>query len=282
MDHYKTLGVSKSATQDEIKAAFRKLAAKHHPDAGGNEAKFKEIGEAYDTLKDPKKRAEYDNPNPFGGGIGGGHRGGFHYDIYTRTVNIDDLFAEMMRGAGGARGHAMRNPDITIAASISLAEAIEGKELIANYRLRTGRTETVNIRIPPGVHENTTMRYPGLGDEGIQGAQRGDLFVKVVITPERNWERQGDDLITSINVDALDMITGCDAYVTTLEKKNVKIKIPVGTKSGTLFGVTGHGMPNVNNQVRGRLLVRVNADIPKIQSTELLEKLRALKEELSH
>lgn len=259
MDYYKVLEVSKNATQDEIKSAYRKLASKYHPDKeNGNEAKFKEIGDAYDVLKDPQKRQQYDTPQR-------------QYNF--NQGNFNDIFADVM-------GHRVaRNPDITIAANITLDEVITGKQLIASYRLRTGRTETATINIPVGIQDGVTIQYGGLGDEGLQ-APRGDLFVKVIIAPMKNWGRQGDDLLTDINVNALEMIVGTTAVITTLEQKKVKITIPAGTKSGTVFSIRGHGTPNTRTHERGRLLVRVTADIPKIESEELLNKLRELNEHL--
>jgi len=275
-DHYKTLGVQKTASQEEIKSAFRKLAAKHHPDAGGDENKFKEISSAYDTLKDPDRRAKYDAPqNPFNSGH---HQGGFRDDAYVH--NVDDLFYDLFRRNAG-RNQQMRNPDITIAANIDLIDVLEGKEIIANYRLRTGRTETVTINVPPGIKDGTTMRYAGLGDEGIQGVQRGNLFVKIIIIPDQKWIRQDDDLIVISDINALDLIIGCSHEVTTIEKKKVKVKIPAGTKNGTVFGVSNHGLPNINNKIRGRLLVKVHANIPKIESNEVMDKLRELRKDLN-
>ena len=152
MDYYSTLGVSKNASDKELKQAYKKASMQHHPDRGGDENKFKEINEAYSTLKDPQKRQQYDNPQPQFNSQNMGGMGGF-----------EDLFAQF----GFRQQQQQRNPDITIVADITLEECISGKQLLATYRLRNGKEETVDITIPPGANDGNMVRYQGLGEQII-------------------------------------------------------------------------------------------------------------------
>jgi curved DNA-binding protein len=264
MDYYSVLGVPKSASPDEIKRAFRKLAMQHHPDKGGDETKFKELNEAYSVLGDPAQRAQYDNPQQ---------------QVRFRAGNFgDDQFSDMMSQMFS--GRMRRNPDITIAAKINLVDSIIGKKLIAAYRLRSGREETVNIDIPPGARHGDTIRFSGLGDDVMPG-QRGNLFVKIQILPDPVWRREDDDLYAKQNVNALDLILGCSIIVNTVEGRSLELKIPKSTRSGTTFSISDYGAPNVHTGKRGKIFLSVDAEIPKIDDEEILNKIREIRNGIS-
>jgi DnaJ-class molecular chaperone len=270
MDYYSILGVPKNASQDQIKKAYKKQSMKHHPDRGGNEEEFKKVNEAYQTLGDAQKRAAYDNPQPqFNFNSGGNPFGG----------GFEDIFAHAF-GAGFRQGpRHQRNSDVTIAARISLLDAIHGKKLLASYRLRSGREETVDINIPAGVRDDDTMRFAQLGDDSFPGP-RGNLFVKIKIDPIHNWKREGNNLYTSQRVNALDLILGGVTLVNTIEGKTLELRIPAGTKAGTSFSISDHGIPDINTKQRGKILVKIEAEIPKITDTDILSKLKEIRDSL--
>jgi curved DNA-binding protein len=264
MDYYSILGVAKSANQDEIKRAYRKLAMQHHPDKGGDEAKFKQINEAYSVLGDPAQRAQYDTPQP---------------QMRFRAGDFNnDPFSDMMSQMFG--GRMRRNPDITIAAKIDLVDSIVGKKLIAAYRLRSGREETVNIDVPPGARHGDTIRFSGLGDDVMAG-QRGNLFVKIQILPHPVWRREDDDLYAKQNVNALDLILGCSIIVNTVDDRQLELKIPKSTRSGTTFSISDYGAPNVHTGRRGKIFLTIEAEIPKIDDEDMLNKIREIRNAIS-
>ena len=264
MDYYSILGVDRNASEQDIRKAYKKQSMQHHPDRGGNEEQFKKINEAYSTLKDPQKRAAYDNPRP---------------QFNFNTSNMEDMFAHAF-GQGFARQQRTRNPDITIAVKILLEEVLVGKNLIASYRLRNGSEQSVTIDIPAGAKDGDTIRFQGLGDQIVPGP-RGNLFVKIKILPHKEWRRDGTNLYKIAKVNALDMITGGTTVVTTLEGKNFELKIPAGTKNETTFNIPGYGLPSVNTRQRGNLYITISAEIPKVLNEDIIEKLKEIRNEIS-
>lgn len=259
MDYYTILGVSKNASQEEIKKAYRKLAMKHHPDRpGGNAAKLSEINNAYEVLGDPTLRAEYDNPQP----------------RYSSN-NFEDIFRQ-----GFYRHHVVPNKNVVIKAAISLADVVTGKTLYISYRLHSGKEEVVEISVPPGVQDGAQLQFKELGDNAMPGP-RGNLVVKIVIVPEQNWSRQGNNLVLLYEVDALDMILGCKINVRTLDNKTIEVKIPEGTQTDTKFSVREYGIPDQRTRARGNLYIHIIPKIPKIKDNTLLEQLRKIKNEIS-
>jgi len=264
MDYYQTLGVPRNASDSDLKKAYKKASMQHHPDRGGDEAKFKEINEAYSTLKDPNKRAEYDNPQPR-------FAQGFGPNGFGNPSAFEDIFAQAM-----GRGH-MRpsNPDIRIRVKLSLDEILTGKKIIASYRLRNGQESSVNLDIPPGVHHGDTMKFPHLGDNSIPGP-RGNLFVEIHVGHRNNWIRNGNDLKTLINVNCLELITGTKITVNTLDNKNIELTIPKGTKNGTTFSAHGYGVPDVRSGKKGKLLMTIEATIPQNLKEEQIQRIREI------
>lgn len=252
MDYYSVLGVAKSATQTEIKQAYRKLAMKHHPDRGGDSSTLTLINEAYEVLGNETKRAEYDNPQT--------------------TFRSNDFYHNFDEGF--FRQRVRRNGNTAIAVEITLADVIQGKELLASYRVSSGEQQTVEIKIPLGIQSGQVLRYKGLGDNSVPGP-RGDLLVKVTVQEEKNWTRQGDNLVLQYKVNALDMITGTKIRVETLDDKHIELKIPQGTKVDTKFSVAEYGTPNPATHKRGNLYIQIIPEITKIKDEELLEQIRS-------
>lgn len=269
MDYYTILGIPRTASQEEIKKAYRKLAMKHHPDKGGDEAKFKEINEAYDTLSDTNKKTAYDNPQPgfsfrsqdFNGPFGG--------------TPFDDLFSGFAR-------RTPRNRDITISADVDLKDVITGKSLISQYRLQSGRLETVTIEVPQGAKHGDTIRYHALGDDGDGRFPRGDLHVKIRVKKHKHWDREDNNLITKKTVNIFDFLLGSVIIIETLDNKRLELKIPQGTRPGQIFSISGYGIPDLNTGRRGNIFVKMDVEVPKIEDENILEQIREIKTKLGY
>lgn len=298
-DYYKTLGVSRSASADDIRSAYRKLALKYHPDRNpGNkqaEEKFKEINEAYQVLSDPQKRARYDQ---LGSAYSdyqrrGGAPGGFNWGDWTTSspyggaqqVNLDDLFggtggfSDFFRSIFGGMGSGTAAADFGIPyrqearapeypVSISLREAYEGTT--RQFAIGESRKQ---VKIPPGAKTGTKIRVADANPGG------GDIFLKVTVEPDANFEREGDDLTTSASIDVFTALLGGEAEVQTMTGR-VKLTIPPGTQPEQKFRLAGRGMPNLKNpQFKGDLFVKVKVRLPKQLTEEqkrLIEKARDL------
>jgi curved DNA-binding protein len=301
-DYYRVLGVPKTASAKEIKAAYRKLARKHHPDVNqGNkeaEARFKEINEAYEVLGDAEKRKRYDqlgaNWDAFSRGPGapGGAPGGWPGGV---RIEYEDLgggggFSEFFRtffgggfpGAGGGRGGFDRDDEMFAPPSdaeaeveLTLAEVVKG----TTREVRVGgggKPRRVEVKIPPGVREGSRVRVAGEGGRG-PGGRKGDLYLRVRIAADPVFERKGDDLGTTIHVPLTAAVLGGEAQVPTLDGP-VGIRIPPETPAGQVFRLRGHGLPRQGEKGRrGDLLATLAIDLPRRLSSrqkELFEELR--------
>jgi curved DNA-binding protein len=283
-DFYKTLGVSETASPDEIKKAYRKLANQHHPDKGGDQAKFKDISVAYETLSDAQKKAEYDaqRNNPMGGNQFHFNTGGFDPfgHMFGQGFGANNPFGDIfthMRGGNQGR----RNRDLNIQCSISFVESFFGKQLEANYTLPSGRNQNVVINLPAGVQPGDTIRYQGLGDDSIPNMPRGNLNVTVNIAPDPNYERRGDDLYVRVHVSPIEAMIGCKKKVKTLSGEEMNLDIRAGVESGVEFASGGNGFPNVNNGRRGRFVSVVQIKTPTITDQSLIDRLKQLDAEIS-
>lgn len=299
-DYYETLGVGKTASEKEIKQAFRKLAKKYHPDANPNdptaEQKFKEINEAYETLGDADKRARYDR---FGAGYE--HMGGFGgnggpggYTQYTTNVDMgdmSDIFEQIFGGRGRSSGRGSRGGfgfggftqqevathgrDIEQPVSITLQEAYSG-----TTRLITKGDRTVRVNIPAGATNGTKVRLAGEGEPGYGGGAPGDLYLIVQVEADSQFERSGDDLTTEVRVDVFTAMLGGEVDVPTLGRP-VRLKIPAGTQSGRKFRLTGKGMPKLRNKdTFGDLYARILITVPEKLTADQRAAVEALRDTL--
>ena len=274
MDLYNILGVPRTASAEEIKKAYRQKAKQHHPDRpDGNAEMFKRVNEAYEILSNSDKRNAYDNPNP-----------GFSFNSENfangnnpfRGSPFEHMFDQFSHGR-----QQPKNRDITLAAKIELADVYNGKDLILQYRLQSGKTETVTVNIPPGARDNDTIRYEGLGDDGHKRFQRGDLNVRIQVKNHKNWIREGNHLITKENVNIFDLMLGCAIIIKTPNAKQVKLNIPKATKPGTMLSISGYGLPDLHSRGHhGNILVQVNADIPNITDNDLLREIQDIKNKI--
>ena len=274
MDYYSILGIPRTASPEEIKKAYRKLAMANHPDrTGGDDTKFKQISEAYEILSNSDKRDAYDNPQP-NFNQQNQHRHGQH-NPFAGTP-FDHIF-----GQGFAQQRQTpRNRDITIQANISLADVLTGKNLIIQYQLSSGKLETVTVDVPAGAKHGDTIQYEGLGDNGHPRYPRGNLHVRIKISKTKNWQRDHDNLFTKKLVNVFDLLLGCVIIITTLDNKQLELKIPQGTKPGIKFSIPGYGLPNMHTRQRGIMFVTIDTEIPKITDQTVLSKIQEIKDKI--
>jgi curved DNA-binding protein len=271
MDYYQILGIPENATQDDIKKAYKKLAMKNHPDRGGDTKKFQEISQAYDTLGDEQKRQQYDaqRNNPFIHARSGSH--GFQ--------DINDIFGGFgfgPRGPFGGFHQQRRNRDLSIRVSISFKQSYTGTQIEARFNTPSGRAQTVVVDIPPGVQTGQTIRYGDLGDDSIPDMPRGNLNVTVIVEPDPQWERRGNDLCTTLTVTALEAMTGCMKEVVCLDGSTMPLKLRPGIKHGAEFASGGRGFRDINTGRMGSLIVILDVDIPAVTNPQLVQELQAL------
>jgi len=310
-DYYKILGVPKGATPKEIKAAYRKLARKHHPDVNKGdpkaEARFKEINEANEVLSDPDKRKRYDSLGPDWashfrpGPPPAGDRGGVQVDFGDDAGGFSDFFRTIFGGGfgnvrdggfgGGFRtgggggfeemfGRAAREPvghDLEAPADLTLDEVLKGTT--RSVRVGEGPSaRTVEVKIPAGVREGSRVRAAGEGGGAADGP-RGDLYLRIHTLPHAFLERKGDDLQTTVTVPLTTAVLGGEVQVPTLEGP-VGIKVPGGSPSGRTFRLRGHGLPRLDvGGQRGDLMAVLSVQVPRDltpREKELFEELKTL------
>lgn len=298
-DYYEVLGVDKSASPDEIKKAFRKKAVELHPDkSSGDEAKFKEINEAYEVLKDEKKRQAYDQfghaagadqagggayggGNPFEGfqGFQGGQGfggEGIHFD-FGGGGGLHDIFDMFFNGGGN------RTRDVEIALTIDFDEAVKGgqKEIslrVADRQKGGRKQEDVKIKIPAGIDSGQAIKLSGKGEVNSQG-QRGDLYVRIQVRPDKRFERDGHNIISKIKIDMIQAALGTDYPVETIAGEAI-LKIPPGTQPGKVFKMSDKGMPIINSDQHGDHIVIVEVGVPTKLSGKQKDLLKEFDESL--
>ncbi len=313
-DYYATLGVGKTATEKEIKQAYRKLARKHHPDLNPGdknaEARFKAINEAYEVLGDPDKRRRYDElgsnwrmydqaqppgGSPFGGAWAsgfGGETGGYRamteeemHRIFGDEDPFSDFFRTFFGGGGPEAGRRTRSSrgarnrrgsDLELEIELTLEEAYHGVTRRVTVK-HDGHARTLDVRIPPGVADLSRVRVPSEGEHGSNGAAAGDLYLHVRVPPHPRFERKGRDLYVRVRIPITTAVLGGEAEVTTLAGRPLRLKIPASTQNGQVFRLKGHGMPAAGKpESHGDLYATVELDVPRQLSTEQRKHYEAL------
>jgi DnaJ-class molecular chaperone len=277
-DYYKTLGVDKNASAEEIKKAFRKLAVKYHPDRNPNdkaaEDRFKEINEAYAVLSDPKKKDEYDTY-----GSSGFHKQYSQEDIFRGfdfgnaykdmgAGGAEDIFSRLFGGSfarGGARGGFRAGPqrggDLEMEVEISFRDAAQGSEKQIAFR-RGGQREELKIKIPAGVDNGSKIRITGKGGQGEGGGPDGDLFLIMRVLPDQLFSRDGGDLFVDRTIPFSSACLGTSLDVPTLESDK-RIKVPAGIQPGTKIRLKGCGIKPLGSNAKGDLYVRISVHVPE-------------------
>ena len=278
-NYYDILGVKEDASNEQIKKAFKDIAKKEHPDRGGDEARFKEANEAYDTLKNSQKRHDYDTMRKFGG-TGGQQHPFFNEDIFgdffSGFGNGDMDFGgrfNFTQGPGRARTFRSSNRgnrNVQVRMAISIKEAMKEEEKTINYKLPSGRDEYATVKIPAGVQHGITFKFAGMGDDSIKNMPRGDLMVVMSVLDSDGYTRKGNDLYTDKTIDCFQAVRGTEFNLKTLEDNIIKIKVPSGTQHGTLLSVKGRGMPvHKTLNIRGNLYVKIHILIPQLSAADL-------------
>jgi len=271
---YDTLGVPKGASDEEIKKAYRKLASQHHPDKGGDTQKFQEIQSAYETLSDPQKRAQHDNP----GFRGHGGPNGSHFEFHFGGAGPEDIFAQFFGGHNPFQQHQpRRNKDLRINISVSLASTLEDQTKSVSVQTTKGDRFTVDVNVPRGVGNGTTIKYGGLGDNMFETLTRGDLYVIITIEHDARFEVHGNNLVIRLQIDSIDAMLGVEQTIPGIDGKEFSVKIPQGCQHDQKFGLQGQGLYMMNSPVRGDLIVVVDIKTPMLNEEQLniLRNIRA-------
>ena len=302
-DYYKVLGVSKTATADEIRKAYRKLAKQYHPDANPNnkaaEEKFKEISEAHEVLEDPEKRKKYDTLGSDwqryeqGGAQQGG---GFDWGKYQQSQGggrqtyseedmfggggFSDFFESIFGGSSGGNGKrqargggrfSSKGQDYRADMEISMEEAYHGAARILNVN-----GQQLRIKTKPGIEDGQTLRLKGKGAPGVNGGENGDIFINIQVQADPEYKRDGNDLYKDVNVPLYTAVLGGEMHIHTFSGE-IKLKIPAETQSGSTLRVKGKGFPHYGKEsIHGDLYLKLQVEIPKKLSEEEKELFRQL------
>lgn len=297
LDYYKVLGVSRNATEEEIRRAYKKLARENHPDVRPNDPaaaeRFKQANEAYEVLSDPEKRKQYDlfgaawkqagshaGAGPFRGGGRSvdidledlfGHGGG--------PIDIEDLLGGMFGGAGRrtARTHRPgpeRGRDLTTEITVPFHTAALGGQYDVHLT-RSGRPETLTVKIPAGIRDGGVIRLGGQGEPGRDGGPAGDLLITVHVAPHPYFRREGNDVLIDVPLTVAEATLGAKVEVPTVSGTPVTLTIPPGTSSGARLRLKGQGIPDPKTHQPGDQYAIIKIVVPK----RLSERARRLLEE---
>jgi curved DNA-binding protein len=311
-DYYKILGLNKSASPEDIKKAYRKLAMKYHPDRNKSnkaaEEKFKEISEAYAVLSDSEKKKQYDMFGAEGfqqrysqddifsnfdfsnifkefgfGNIGGSKRGGgsgiFNHIFSGASRRSSygaqsDPYSSIFTNFGGRTG-AFKGQDVIYELPLHLQDIIKTEQKTISYNLG-GINQQIKVKIPAGIADGKKLRVAGKGQPGPEGGPSGNLYIKIKILDHPIFHREGDDLYINREIKFSEAALGTKIEVPTIDGKRLSLKIPTGTQSGSKMRLRRHGMPRMNGGGRGDEYVKINVAVPK----KLNKKQKGLLEEL--
>jgi curved DNA-binding protein len=312
-DYYKILGVDKSAGSDDIKKAYRKLAMKYHPDRNKDnksaEEKFKEVSEAYAVLSDPEKKKQYDMfgaegfqqkfsqedifsnfdfsdiLREFGFGNAGGRTKGRGSGIFSNLFSgtgrggkystYSDPYNSTFTDFGGRTGQ-LKGQDAIYELPVSLEDIVHTTQKTISYSL-DGRHQQIKVKIPAGIADGKKLRLAGKGQQGPEGVQPGDLYVKIKILNHPIFKRQGDDLHVDRDIKFSEAVLGTKIEVPTIDGKRLNITVPAGSQSGSKMRLKGHGMPKMLGGGRGDAYVRLNVRVPKKLNKSQKEAVETLK-----
>jgi curved DNA-binding protein len=295
-DYYKILGVDKSASPEEIKKSYRKLALKYHPDHNEGdksaEAKFKDLNEAYAVLRDPEKKQQYDM---FGAE---GFQNRFSQEDIFRDFDLGSVFKEFGFGRGGrnqgsysrifgdgygtrgfdgfqSRQQRLKGQDLIYKLPMTLEELTQPVSKTITYQIN-GRQEQVSVKVPAGMKSGQKLRLQGKGQPGPNGGPPGDLYIQIKETPHPLFRRENADLYLKQKIRFSQAVLGADIEIPTLEQKVLKLKIPAGTQDNAKFRLKNFGLPVYNGTGKGNAYVEINIDVPKELTEEQKELVASL------
>jgi len=302
MSYYETLGVKKDSSAQVIKKAYRKLAMKYHPDRNKGdkaaEEKFKKISEAYAVLSDPEKRKQYDT---FGES---GFQQRYSQEDIFQGFYLGDILKEFglggfrsssgagspfegffyQAGSAGGPGSAYRTAtrpqpvkggDLTFEMSVSLNEILSGAEKTISLR-QEGQVKSVSVKVPKGIRGGQKLRLAGKGSPSPMGGPPGDLYLVIKEQPHPSFTRDGSNLIMEKRIPFTRACLGSDINITSLEGKQLKVKVPAGIQQQSKLRLKGHGLPSGPKGGRGDIYVKIAIDIPKKLTDEQKELLKEL------
>jgi curved DNA-binding protein len=244
-DPYFVLGVDRTASEEDIKSAYRRLAKKYHPDRpDGNEEKFKRVSEAYESIKNQNNNTTY-RQDPFGG---------------RSPFDFDDLFAQHFN-------NVQRNKHVETTVHVTIDEVIQCKKKDIVIYFSNGTTKSVTIDIPKGTTDNSRVRYRGYGETSKSGPA-GDLLVNFILKKDKTYTVQGHDVLMSLEISLVEAMQGTDRIITTPDGKKLQLNIAAGTQPKTRLRIPEAGLP-VNGAPNGNLYVEIKVRIPKISVFDL-------------
>ncbi len=295
-DYYKLLGVGKTASETEIKKAYRKLAMKYHPDHAKDdksaEEKFKKISEAYAVLSDSEKRKQYDEF-----GSTGFHQKYSQEDIF-RDFDLGDILREFGFGGGTYKGRnggmrfsfggspfgaysgqreQVKGQDLMYELPLTVEEITTGTTKVVSFR-HDRRSEKITVKIPKGMITGKKLRLAGKGEQSPYGGPSGDLYIQAKVTDDPVYTVKEHDLYVEKDIRLTEAVLGTRISIPTPEGRELSLKIPPGTRQGTKLRLPGHGIPHMQGKKKGDLYVSVHIDIPRNLNSEqkiLMEKLAA-------
>lgn len=265
MDYYQVLGVPVTASSEDIKRAYRKLAMIHHPDRGGDTEKFKEISEAYEVLSDDNKKRQYDNKgaewvNPF--------------ENFSQQSPYFTDFADIF--GSRSKNNTQRNPDGIVDTTITLEQAYNGTDININV----GYANEI-VTIPAGVRDGAKIRLKGKGPARIRTAPPGDLIIRINIDYPHDVARDQDDLYIRLDVDAISAMIGTNIEFEHISGKLLSIKIPQGVNPGAKLRLAGWGMPNPQTRQTGHLYALIQITVPKVTNPNHIDLLNIISREVN-
>lgn len=302
--YYDVLGVKRSASQDEIKKAFRKLAREYHPDAGGSEEKFKELNEAYEVLSDTEKRKQYDQfgkymgqmpPSGAGYSPGGAYAGAWpgnggyrSYRTYGGSGGaggFGDILDSILNGEGafGGNRYAQSRPqkgsDLQTTLELTFEEAFSGCTRKVSVRIpSTGEKQTIEVKVPAGAVNGGKLRYRKKGEYGTDGAERGDMVFITKIAEHPLYGRKGADVTMQLPITFDEAALGASVVIPAPDGSSVKLKIPAGTQDGKTFRIKEKGAVKIKGGGHGSLCVSVHVVVPTNPTPAQRKALEALRE----
>lgn len=254
MDHYTTLGVDKTATQESIKSAYRRLAKQHHPDSGGDSEKFKQINHAYSIIGDQHKRQQYDQEGT------PKHK---HTTHEFDSQNIHDFFSDIFKSSSGFHHSYYSQPenkDLRTTLHVDLESILQPQR--KTVHLKTGRSnKTVEVDIPAGVNDGATIRYKGYGQDIRTVVPPGDLVVTIRVNANKDFARNYNNLHSTLEVDAVDAMLGTEVEFKNIDNSRLLIRIPAGAQHGQQLRVPAKGLTDNSNRT-GDLILSIKITIP--------------------